>query len=756
MAAQGSILGNAVTRKEDPGLLTGSNDYVDDLDIESAQIVFVRSTMAHASLLEVDTSEAVNMPGVLAVYTSDNLGMDAINQSEFMDPSMNRPPLAVGRVRFVGDIVAAIVAESHSQAVDAAEQVIVDYDPLPANADIEAALGDGADILWEGAESNVCFAIGNEYDGPDVNEGADAVVSQRIVTQRLAGVPMEPNGCVAIPEGDSMTFYASTQTAHGLRDGLAPSIGLDPENLRVVAPWVGGGFGPKAGLYIEHILCAKAAQELNTPVKWTEQRGENMLAMAQGRAMVMNAELGVNNDGSIVGLKARGVADAGAYPAIGAILPMLTMQLSQAVYNIPAIDFFAQSVVTNTTFIGAYRGAGRPEATQMVERILDKAANAIGMDPAELRRKNYLQPDAFPLTTLVGANYDSGEYERSLDAVLEASGYADLRAEQARRRESDDPKLLGIGVSSYVEVTAPIGLHVEYGSCEINDDGSATIKVGTSSHGQGHDTAFSMIVNDVLGIPMDEVNHVDADTEEVARGAGTLGSRSLQAGGSAIYEASQVVLEKGKQLAASLLEASAEDIVVGDGALQVAGVPAKSISWADLASAAVEQEIEGGLAHELDFDGSDATYPFGSHVAVVEIDRETGHVDLLRHIAVDDCGTILNPMLVNGQQHGGIAQGIAQALWEHVQYDEDANPVTASLMDYLMPSAAELPSFEVSNTETASPRNPLGAKGIGESGTIGSTPAVHNAVCDAVAHLGVEHVDMPCTPQAVWQALQSV
>ncbi|MED5293399.1 MAG: xanthine dehydrogenase family protein molybdopterin-binding subunit [Actinomycetota bacterium] len=756
MAAQGSILGNAVTRKEDPGLLTGANAYVDDLDIDSVQIVFVRSTMAHASLLEVDTSEAVNMPGVLAVSTSDNLSMDAVNQSEFMDPSMNRPPLAVGRVRFVGDIVAAVVAESHSQAVDAAEQIIVDYDPLPANADIEAALGDGADILWEGAESNVCFAIGNEYDGPDVNEGADAVVSQRIVTQRLAGVPMEPNGCVAIPEGDSMTFYASTQAAHGLRDGLAPSIGLEPENLRVIAPWVGGGFGPKAGLYIEHILCAKAAQELNQPVKWTEQRGENMLSMAQGRAMVMNAEMGVNNDGSIVGLKARVVADAGAYPAIGAILPMLTMQLSQAVYNIPAIDFFAQSVVTNTTFIGAYRGAGRPEATQMVERILDKAANAIGMDPAELRRKNYLQPDAFPLTTLVGANYDSGEYERSLDAVLEASGYADLRAEQTRRRESDDPKLLGIGVSSYVEVTAPIGLHVEYGSCEINDDGSATIKVGTSSHGQGHDTAFSMIVNDVLGIPMDEVNHVDADTEEVARGAGTLGSRSLQAGGSAIYEASQVVLEKGKQLAASLLEASADDIVVGEGALQVAGVPAKSISWADLASAAVEQEIEGGLAHELDFDGTDATYPFGSHVAVVEIDRETGHVELLRHIAVDDCGTILNPMLVNGQQHGGIAQGIAQALWEHVQYDEDANPITASLMDYLMPSAAELPSFEVSNTETASPRNPLGAKGIGESGTIGSTPAVHNAVCDAVAHLGVEHVDMPCTPQAVWQALQSV
>ena len=446
MASQGSILGNAVLRKEDPGLLTGSNAYVDDLDIDTAQIVFVRSTMAHASVLDVDISEAEAMPGVLAVYTSNNLEFEAVNQSEFMDPSMNRPPLAVGRVRFVGDIIAAVVAETNSQAVDAAELVIVDYDPLPANADIEAALADGADVLWEGAESNVCFAIGNEYDGPDVTEGADVVVSERIVTQRLAGVPMEPNGCVAIPEGDSMTFYASTQTAHGLRDGLAPNLGFEPENLRVIAPWVGGGFGPKAGLYIEYVLCGKAAQELARPVRWTEQRSENMVAMAQGRAMVMNAELGVNNDGSIVGLRARVVADAGAYPALGAILPMLTMQLSQAVYDIPAIDFFAQSVVTNTTFIGPYRGAGRPEATQMVERILDKAAHSIGMDPAELRRKNYIQPDAFPLTTLVGSNYDSGEYERALDAVLEASGYAELRAEQARRREADDQNLLGIGV----------------------------------------------------------------------------------------------------------------------------------------------------------------------------------------------------------------------------------------------------------------------------------------------------------------------
>ncbi len=503
------------------------------------------------------------------------------------------------------------------------------------------------------------------------------------------------------------------------------------------------------------MICGKAAQALGRSVRWAEERGENMVAMAQGRSMVMRAEMGVKSDGSIVGMRCNVLADAGAYPAIGAILPMLTMMLSQAVYDMPRIDFSATTVVTNTTFIGDYRGAGRPEATQMVERILDKAAVAIGMDPAEIRRKNFLQPDQFPLTTLVGSNYDSGEYEKALDAVLEASGYSELRAEQARRRESGDTRVLGIGVSSYVEVTAPIGLHVEYGSCAINDDGSATIRVGTSSHGQGHDTAFSMIVNDVLGIPMEQVTHIDADTAEVRSGSGTLGSRSLQAGGSAIYEASKVVLEKGKQLAANLLEASVDDIVVGDGALQVAGVPAKSVSWSELATAAKDQNIEGGLAHELDFDGTDSTYPFGSHVAVVEVDTETGHVQLLRHVAVDDCGTILNPLLVNGQQHGGIAQGIAQALWEHVQYDEDGNPVTASLMDYLMPSAAELPSFEVSNTETASPRNPLGAKGIGESGTIGSTPAVHNAVCDAVAHLGVEHIDMPCTPQRVWAALQN-
>mgnify|MGYP006085627273 FL=1 len=766
MASSGSILGNAVRRKEDPGLLTGTNKYFDDLDVGSVQVVFVRSTMAHAIIESIETVDAEAMPGVLGVYTSKNLEMAAVNGFPMVDPAMDRPPLATDRVRFVGDIIAAIVADTMRQAVDAAEQIIIDYSPLPANADVEAAITESASVIWEGQPSNICLETAlpemEIQNSTDPFIGADVVVNERILTQRLAGVPMEPNGCVAIPgESGKLKFFVSTQNAHSVRDALAPNLGMDPEDLHVLAPWVGGGFGPKAGLYVEHIIVAKCALALGQPVKWTEQRGENMVAMGHGRAMVMNAEMGVKKDGTIVGLRARVLAETGAYPGIGAFLPVLTQTLSQAVYNIPTIHFQAHSVVTNTTTTVAYRGAGRPEATQMVERILDKAAQAIGMDPAEIRRKNYIQPDQFPMTTITGANYDSGDHEKSLDAVLVASDYSTLRVEQAKRRAANDNKMLGIGLASYVEVTAPLGLHAEYGKCEINADGSATIRVGTSSHGQGHDTAFSMIVEDMLGIPSADVTHIDADTEEVKQGAGTMGSRSLQTAGSAIYEASKVVLEKGKQLAANMLEASADDIVVGEGALQVAGVPAKSVSWAELAAAVNDDSVrpsdmDGGLDHELVFDEGDSTFPFGSHVAVVEVDRETGEVELLRHIAVDDCGTILNPMLVTGQQHGGIAQGIAQALWEQVQYDEDANPVTASLMDYLMPSAADLPSFETSNTETASPRNPLGAKGIGESGTIGSTPAAHNAVCDALSHLGIEHIDMPCTPQAVWTALQAV
>jgi carbon-monoxide dehydrogenase large subunit len=435
--------------------------------------------------------------------------------------------------------------------------------------------------------------------------------------------------------------------------------------------------------------------------------------------------------------------------------------MSVGVYEIPKVRFDAKTVLTNNTTVGAYRGAGRPEATQLIERVLDVAADQIGIDPAEIRRINFMRPDTFPRTTLTGANYDSGEYEKALDAALDASGYADLRAEQAARRAAGDTKQLGIGLSSYVEVTAPVGLHVEWGACEVNADGSATVFAGTSVHGQGHRTAFAMLASDVLGIPMERITLVNSDTSRVPRGSGTLGSRSLQTAGSAIHVASEGVLERAKQIAAHMLEASPEDVVVGDGGLQVAGVPSKAVSWPELAAASQDATklpdgVEpGALRHELDFDGTDSTFPFGSHVSVVEVDTETGGVTMLRHIAVDDCGRILNPLLVRGQQHGGIAQGAAQALYEHVMYDADGNPVTSNLTDYAIPSAAELCSFETSNTQTDSPRNPLGAKGIGESGTIGSTPAIQNAVVDAVSHLGIHHIDMPCTAERVWTAISN-
>jgi carbon-monoxide dehydrogenase large subunit len=396
----------------------------------------------------------------------------------------------------------------------------------------------------------------------------------------------------------------------------------------------------------------------------------------------------------------------------------------------------------------------------MLERVIDVAADELGIDPAELRRRNFLAAASFPLTTLGGANYDCGEYEQALDAVLAAADYPSLLADQAARRASGDVKQLGIGLSAYVEVTAPIGLHVEYGKVAVGNDGKVTGWVGTSAHGQGHITAFSMIISDMLGVPMEDITIVQSDTDDIPRGAGTMGSRSLQTAGSAVHIASETVLDKAKQLAGHLLEANAADVVVGNGGLHVAGVPANALSWADLAQAAGDDArrpdgMEAGLAHELDFDGTDSTFPFGCHVALVEVDTETGEVELLRHVAVDDCGRILNPLLVRGQQHGGIAQGAAQALYEIVSYDSDGNPITSNLADYAIPSAAELPSFEASNTETPSPRNPMGAKGIGESGTIGSTPAIHNAVIDAVSHLGVKHIDMPLSGQRVWAALQA-
>jgi carbon-monoxide dehydrogenase large subunit len=761
MATSGSILGNPVRRVEDPRILRGEAGYFDDVEVEGLlHVAFVRSTIAHARIESIDTSDAIAMPGVVDVYTADNFELDPHQGFAMLPDELSRPPLALGVVRFVGDIVATVVAETSSQAVDAAEAVIVDYDPLPAVIDAEAALADDAPVLFPEHGSNLAIHLKFGEDDPAILDDADMVVQGRFVNQRLAPVPMEPNGILAQPEADDrFTFHIPTQNPHGVRNPLAAVIGVDEENVRVIAPAVGGGFGAKSGMQPEFVIVATAARTLGRPLKWAETRSENMVAMTHGRGQIQYVELGLKRDGTFTALRSRIVCDAGAYPAVGAFLPYLTRSMGQGVYRIPKVEISAKSAITNTTPTAAYRGAGRPEAAAMLERIVDMAAAELGRDPLDLRKQNFLRPEDFPVTTATGANYDSGDYAKALDEACRVVGYEEVRREQTTRREQGDGRQLGVGVSTYVEVTAG-GLFQEYGAVEVHTDGTVTATVGTSAHGQGHETAFKMIVAELLGVPMDSVRVVQSDTALVPRGSGTMGSRSLQIGGGALHTTSEVVVEKAKQLAAHLLEADVADIVAHDGGrIGVAGVPATALSWAELAMAAGDParrppDFEDGLRADIDFNQGDATYSFGAHIAVVEVDTETGRVKLLRHVAVDDCGRVINPLLVAGQQHGGIAQGIAQALYEGVAYDDDGNPQTANLMDYAMPSAAELPSFEASNTETPTHLNPLGAKGIGESGTIGSTPAVQNAVVDALSVYGIRHLDMPATSERVWRAIR--
>lgn len=758
----GSILGHPVQRSEDPELLVGAGTFIDNLRTPGLlHGVFVRSTAAHAHLLSVDVSEAAAMPGVRAVFTGATLGVPAHHSFVPLGDIFTRPPIAIDTVRFAGEAVALVIAETRSAAVDAAEAVVIDYDPLPAVADAETALGPDAPVIVAALGSNLAMGEGGAVEGDEFFGDADVIVRGRFVNQKVAAVPMEGNACAAFPDGDlgdgrtGLVVYASTQMPHAVAAGIAGVFGLEPGDVRVIAPHVGGGFGAKIGLYAEYTAIIGAARNLGQPVTWAETRSEGLVALAQSRAQVQYAELGVTRDGKMTGMRSRIVGDAGGYPGLGALLPGGTKLMSQGVYEIPAVSSSFAVAITNTTPTGAFRGAGRPEAAAMVERIVDMAAAELGIDPAEFRRKNFIASDAFPYVTKTGAPYDSGDYDLPLREALRLSGYDQLRAEQMARRASGDTKLLGIGLASYVEITAG-GLGGEFSSIEIDTDGIATVKCGTSAHGQGHATAFGQLVSDRLGIPLANIRYVQSDTALVPRGNGTGGSRSLQVGGSAVFEAAGVVLDRAKNLAAALLEAAADDIVVtDDGRLGVAGVPTKALSWAELgaASATEADDSERRLFGAVDFADPGPSFPFGAHVAVVEVDRETGEVRLLRHIAVDDCGTVVNPLIVAGQQHGGIAQGVAQALFEEVVFDDAGNPRTSTLIDYLVPSAAEFPSFEVASTETPSPLNPLGAKGIGEAATIGSTPAVQNAVIDAVAHLGVRHIDMPLTPERVWRAI---
>ncbi|MCP2251965.1 carbon-monoxide dehydrogenase large subunit [Prauserella aidingensis] len=755
----GSVLGTEVRRVEDPELLRGEATYVDNLPIPgAAHLAFVRSPFAHAEITGIDTSEAEQADGVLAVYTAADLELAPVRQFMVVNRDCVRMPLASERVRFVGDAVAVVVAETPAAAADAVELVDVDYEPLPVVADPEEALSDDAPLQFPDLGSNIAAGERDEV-GAGVLADADVVARARIENQRVAVVPMEGNAIAVEPGGGylggdyDMTIHVSTQMPHVPWKLAAKQLGVAPERVHLVTPHVGGAFGGKIGMTAEHQVVIAAVQRLGRPIKWVETRSENLQAMPQGRAQVQYAELGLTSDGTITGLHCNVVGDCGAYAGFGggfALGP--TRLMSQGVYRIPKISFGSIAALTNTTPTGAFRGAGRPEAAAMLERIIDVGAAELGMDPVELRRKNFLQPDQFPYDTLVGATYDSGDYDLPLREALRVADYDELRKEQQRRIDAGETTLLGIGVSTYVEITG--GGTSEFAAVEMGDDGRATIKVGTSGHGQGHPTSFSMLASDALGIPLERIDFVQSDTAQVPRGGGTGGSRSLQIGGSAVREASELLVAKAKELAATKLEAAVDDIeVTGDGGLGVLGVPSATVSWAELATYAAENGT--ALAADTDFTPGGASFPFGAHVSVVDVDTETGKVTPTRHIAVDDCGRVLNPLLVRGQQHGGAVQGISQALWEHYTYDEDGNPSTGTLADYLVPSAVEVPMLEVSNTETDSPLNPLGAKGIGESATIGSTPAVQNAVVDAVKHLGVRHIDMPLTPQRVWQAIRA-
>jgi carbon-monoxide dehydrogenase large subunit len=747
----GTFSGKPVRRVEDLNLLRGAGTYVDNLKIEGMlTLYFVRSPIAHATIRSIDVKAAREMPGVVAVYSAADFDFPDVPGIMMLHPAAVRPSLAKGRVNFVGDPVVVVVAESRALAMDAAELVEIDYEPLGVVVDMEDALAPDSSVQIEGIGSNVIIGLRSGSDDPLAD--ADVVVRGRFENQRLAAVPMEGSAIAVDPTGVDfdLTVHLACQMPHMVRGVFSGLLGMEPERMRVIAPNVGGSFGAKH-LSAEGVVAGKLALELGRPLKWVETRSENMVSLSHGRGQVQYVELGLKRDGTFVGMRCRMIGDAGAYGGWGGILVLgQTKVMAQGVYHIPKIAFDVAIVATNTTPIGAYRGAGRPEASAFLERIVDMAADELGIDPAEIRRKNFIQPEEFPLTTVMGADYDSGDYEGALNEALRIADYAGLRREQAERRLRGDRTQLGIGVSCYVEVTGGGG---EFAEVEVHDDGMITVKAGTSAHGQGHATTFSQIAADQFGVPMEQIRYVQSDTALVARGSGTGGSRSIQLGGTAVLQTSKLVVERAKELVAERLEAAPEDIVVtGDGRLGVAGVPSKALEWGEVSRLAAERGEPLLVQHDTAKTGS--SFPFGAHVSVVEVDIETGSVVPIRHFAVDDCGVIVNPLLVDGQVHGGLASGIAQALWEQVLYDVDGNPITSTLAEYAVPSAAELPSFATAHTETPSPTNELGAKGIGESATVGSTPAVQNAVVDAVSHFGVRHIDMPCTPERVWRAIR--
>jgi carbon-monoxide dehydrogenase large subunit len=761
-------LGDPVARIEDVKFLTVGGTYCADVRDERLEgagyVTFVRSSMAHARIVGIDTADARRADGVLGVFRADDLDDLAPPRPYvpgLIPDAMARPWLARDTVRFVGEPIAAVVTESPLQGEDAAELVIVDYEPLPAVVDVEQALRDEV-LLFPEAGTNV--AISRNQDGPDLFESCEIVVRQRLVNQRVAPCPLEVRSAAVAWSGGRLVMWISTQAAHSVKTKLAELYGLDEGVVHVIAPDVGGGFGAKINPTPEELILPSLARRLGRPLRWTETRSESMVALPHGRGQIQEITIGGRRDGTVEAYRLSVVQDCGAYPSLGSVLTFMTRTMTTGVYDIPVAQFEARSVVTNTTPVEAYRGAGRPEATAAIERAMDLFAAEVGLDPVEVRRRNLVPPERFPYTTAVGTVYDTGDYARALDLVLEAADIDALRAEQAERRRRGDVRQLGIGVSVYVEITAgPSGGQEEFAKVEVLPDGRVVVYTGASAHGQGHATSFAMIVSHLTGIPLERIEVVHGDTDRVAEGTGTFGSRSLQVGGSAVHEATTRLVARARQLAGERLGVPVDDVTldVHAGRFHVAGLPEVECSWADLAAVASFESAEmvgtstgAGLAESVTYSTTSPTFPFGAHLAVVEVDTETGRVELVRMVTCDDAGRIINPVIVEGQRHGGIAQGVAQALLEEVRYDEDGNPTTANLADYGMISSAELPSFELVQLETPTPVNALGVKGVGESGTIGATPAVQSAVVDALAPFGVRHVDLPLTAERVWRAIE--
>ena len=764
-AATTQHVGTATPRLEDARLVTGRARWTESLATEGAlHLGVVRAPLAHARLVGVDVAAALDQPGVVAAFSGADLQptwripLPANGLGD--DPVPDHWPLAVDRVRHVGEPVAVVVATSRYAAADAVEFVDVDYDPLPAVPDVVAA-GDADTLVHDGFEGNLAFHYRGRPRG-DIDAAfaeADVVLRRRYVIPRLVPTALEPRSVLAVPDPTGgLVVYTSTQVPHMIRDDLAAALGLDLGEVRVVALDVGGGFGAKLNPYPEDRLCAALALRLGRPVRWTGTRSEEFQTTNHGRAQVQELEVAAQRDGTLLGLKARVTADLGAYLLDGTIdTPMSVRRMLPGCYRWSAYQCEILGRFTTATPTDAYRGAGRPEATFGIERAIDDLAAELDLDPAELRRRNFPAPDEFPYTTIGGYTYDSGDYATALDRALALVGRDDVQAEREQRRASGDPVALGVGLSAYVEVCGFGPGDPEAGAVRVRADGRVEVTTGLAPTGQGTVTSLAQVAADRLGVTPADVVVVHGDTARVPFGSGTYGSRSMPVGAPAVRIAAEDVADKARRIAAHRLEVDPEDVELRDGRLSIRGAPERGLDLAEVAAAADDGDVPDGMAPGLEaatrFQPEERTYPFGAHACVVEVDTETGRVAIRRFVAVDDVGSIVNPQLLDGQRHGGIAQGIAEALYEGVVYDEDGNLLTASLVDYLAPTAPDLPAFELDRTVTPTPHNQLGAKGAGEAGAIGAPPAVVNAVVDALRHLGVEDVTMPCTPERVWSAL---